>query len=81
MYIKRQGDVFLIIVLYVDGMLIARKSIDEITTLKQKLSESFAMKDLVHASHFLGVYIKRNRKKGVLELSHKSYIQKLLEHF
>ena len=39
------------------------------------------MKDLGEANHFLGMRIKRNRKKGILELSQESYIKKVLQCF
>ena len=39
------------------------------------------MKDLGEANHFLGMHIKRNRKKGILELSQESYIKQVLQRF
>jgi hypothetical protein len=39
------------------------------------------MKDLGEASYILGIEIHRNRRKGVLELSQKSYIEKILKKF
>ena len=39
------------------------------------------MKDLGEASCFLGMHIKRDRSKGILELSQESYIQKVLHRF
>ncbi|MCO5597488.1 hypothetical protein L7F22_051566 [Adiantum nelumboides] len=50
----------MILVLYVDDMLIARKSTDEIAKLNQTLSKNFAMKDLGDANHFLGMRIRRD---------------------
>ena len=47
----------------------------------QILSSQFAMKDLGEANHFLGMRIKKNRKKGNLELSQESYIEKVLQRF
>ena len=82
LYTRKISDgSLLILILYVDDMLIAGKSIDEIANLKQMLSNQFAMKDLGDANHFLGMSIKRNRKKGILELSQESYIQKVLQRF
>ena len=82
LYTRKISDgSLLILILYVDDMLIAGKSIDEIANLKQMLSNQFAMKDLGDANHFLGMRIKRNRKKGILELSQESYIQKVLQRF
>ena len=39
------------------------------------------MKDLGDANHFLGMRIKRNRTKGILELSQESSIQIFLQCF
>jgi len=39
------------------------------------------MKDLGEASYVLGIEIHRDRKKGVLELSQKAYIEKVLERY
>ena len=82
LYTKKLSDGSqIILILYVDDMLIARNSKSEIANLKQILSSQFAMKDLGEANHFLGMRIKRNRKKGILELSQESYIKKVLQRF
>ena len=82
LYTKKLSDGSqIILILYVDDMLIAGKSKSEIANLKQILSSQFAMKDLGEANHFLGMRIKRNRKKGILELSQESYIKKVLQRF
>ncbi|MCO5602950.1 hypothetical protein L7F22_057091 [Adiantum nelumboides] len=62
LYTQKLSDGSLIIlILYVDDMLIAGKSKDEIANLKKSLSTQFAMKDLGDANHFLGMRIKRDR--------------------
>ncbi|MCO5559167.1 hypothetical protein L7F22_012761 [Adiantum nelumboides] len=61
-------------------MLIAGKSKDEIANLKKSLSTQFAMKNLGDANNFLGMRIKRDRQRGILELS-QEYVHKVLEHF
>jgi len=66
------------VVLYVDDMLIANKSKGEITLLKDALSKQFAMKDLGDSHHFLGMHIKRDRKRGILKLCYEEYIHKVL---
>ncbi|MCO5567092.1 hypothetical protein L7F22_020777 [Adiantum nelumboides] len=82
LYIKRFNDGSLIILLlYIDDMLIAGKSKDEIALLKDALSKHFATKDLGNALHVLGMCIKRDRKRGILELSHEVYINKVLQRF
>ncbi|KAE8692217.1 Receptor-like serine/threonine-protein kinase SD1-8 [Hibiscus syriacus] len=61
-YIKRFDNNFIILLLYVDGMLVAGSDMQEIINLKQKLSKQFAMKDLGAAKQILGMRIKRDTK-------------------
>ncbi|MCO5573089.1 hypothetical protein L7F22_026854 [Adiantum nelumboides] len=58
-----------------------RNSKDEIAILKDVLNKQFAMKDFGDAHHFLGMHIKRDRKRGILELSQEEYIHKVLQRF
>ena len=41
----------------------------------------FDMKDLGDANHILGMRITRDRTNGLLYLSQKEYVHKVLEHF
>ena len=72
---------FVYLLLYVDDMLIASKSISEINKLKAQLSNEFEMKDLGVAKKILGMEIHRDRSVGKLYLSQKNYIEKVLERF
>ncbi|WKA09639.1 hypothetical protein VitviT2T_027264 [Vitis vinifera] len=45
------------------------------------LSTHFDMKDLGEASYVLGIKILRDRANGVLKLSQKAYIEKILKRF
>ena len=69
------------LLLYVDDMLIASKDKAEIDRLKSKLKAEFEMKDLGEARKILGMEIHRDRKLGLLRLSQKEYIQKVLARF
>jgi hypothetical protein len=62
-------------------MLIAAKSMKDITTLKAQLSSEFEMKDLCAAKKILDMEIKRDRKSSLLFLSQEKYIEKVLHHF
>ena len=55
--------------LYVDDMLVAAKSRQEIMKLKCLLSSEFDMKDLGAAKKILGIEIHRDRGAGKLWLS------------
>ena len=59
----------LYLLLYVDDMLIASRSMDAVKRLKRALSSEFEMKDLGPAEKILGMEICRDRCKGVLHLS------------
>jgi len=45
-YIKKIDKSYIILLLYVDDMLIAGSSINEINMVKQQLAEEFEIKDL-----------------------------------
>ena len=67
--------------LYVADMLIAGHSKKDIADIKQKLFSQFDMKDLGDAHHILGMHITQDRNNGLLYLSQKEYVQKVLERF
>ncbi|KAG7563868.1 Integrase catalytic core [Arabidopsis suecica] len=81
-YVKQVSDSdYLYLLLYVDDMLIACKSMDEIKKIKERLSMEFEMKDLGPASRILGIDIRRDREKGVLCMSQSGYIKKVIQRF
>jgi hypothetical protein len=80
-YIKFVNGSPIYLLLYVDDMLIAAKSMKEITILKNQLSSEFEMKDLGPAKKILGMEIKRDRKSSLLFLSQEKYIEKVLHRF
>ena len=61
------SSIFLL--LYVDDMLIAAKSMSEVKKLKILLSIEFDMKDLSVAKNILGMELHRERALGKLWLS------------
>lgn len=69
------------LLLYVDDMLLASKSMSEINKLKNQLSSEFDMKDMGNARRILGIDIIRNRDKGTLKLSQEKYSTKMLSRF
>nr|KYP63389.1 Retrovirus-related Pol polyprotein from transposon TNT 1-94 [Cajanus cajan] len=60
---KFYNDDFIILLLYVDEMLIARKYVSKIDWLKRQLGESFAIKDMGVAKQIFGIIIMRDRKE------------------
>ncbi|KAH9687012.1 hypothetical protein KPL70_014605 [Citrus sinensis] len=74
-------NLYIYLLLYVDDMLVAYKSREEIEALKNLLSSEFEMKDLGSAKKILGMEIKRDRSKGIMFLSQKKYLRRVLETF
>ena len=67
-YVKKLGTSYLILLLYVDDMLVAGSSMDEIVNFKAQLSKEFAMKDLGSAKKIFGMRISRDRTNRKLKL-------------
>jgi hypothetical protein len=65
----------------VDDILLASSDVHLLLETKSFLSSHFDMKDLVEASYVLEIDIHRDRRNGVLGLSQKSYIGKVLKKF
>jgi len=81
-YLKRKNDGnYIILLLYVDGMLVAGSNMQEINVLERKFENSFAMKDLGAAKQILGMRITRDRKNHKLTISQSEYVQKVLKGF
>jgi hypothetical protein len=81
-YVKSlDDDSFIFLLLYVDDMLIAAKSIMKVNKLKVLLSRELDMKDLSAAKKILGMEILRDRDARRLWLSQAGYVKKVLERF
>lgn len=57
------------ILVYVDDILIASQSLDNVVTVKSALLSSFDARDLGEASTYLGINIIRNREAGTIKIS------------
>ena len=75
------NKIFVYLVLYVDDMLIASQSVEEIHKLKLRLKLAFEVKELGEAKKILGIKISRNKQQRKLILSQKSYLEKLVKKF
>jgi len=69
------------VALYVDDLIIATNSLDELRKLKHGLAQRFAMKNLGELHFFLGIRIERNRTERSINLSQTNYIDKMLARF
>jgi hypothetical protein len=80
-YVKIKGSMFIILILYVDDILLASSDKNLLFETKGFLSSNFDMKDLCDASYVLDVEIHRDRTRGMLDLSQKVYIEKVLKMY
>ena len=78
---KVSGSKFIILVLYVDDILLGVNDQSLLHDVKKFLSNSFEMKDMGEVSYVIGIEIFHGRKQGLLGLSQKAYINKILERF
>jgi hypothetical protein len=74
------GDL-VILVVYVDDINIASNNINELNTIKSKLSERFKMKDLGELHYMLKMEVRRDRKQKILSISQQKYINDLLAKY
>ena len=79
MRVSGSSNIFLI--LYVDDTLLASNDSDLLIETKHMLSTHFDMKDLGEASYVLGIKILYDMANGVLKLSQRAYIEKILKRF
>ena len=80
-YHKFSGSKSILLVLYVDDMLIASNDVGLLHDTKRSLKRNFEMKDLGDSSFVLRIEIPRDRSQGILRLSQKNYIEKILSRF
>lgn len=75
------GSNFVFLILYVDDILLASSDKNMLLETKRFLSSKFDMKDLGEAAYVLGIEIHRDRSRGILGLSQKAYIEKVLKKY
>ena len=80
-YLKVSGSKFIFLVLYVDDILLASNDLGLLSETKKFLFSNFEMKDMGEASYVIGIEIFWDRSQGLLGLSQKAYINKVLERF
>ena len=65
----------------INDILLATNDLSLLYETKRFLSNNFEMKDMDEATYVTGIEIFQNRSQGMLGLSKKSYINKVLEIF
>ena len=72
-----EGEMFLIAV-YVDDILLAGKSDERMTAVKQALTQRFTVKEL---HYFLGMKVIQNHETGSVWIGQQSYTENILKRF
>ena len=67
--------------MYIDDILLAANDLGLLHETKKFLSRNFEVKDMGEVSYVIGIEIFCNRSQGLLGLSQKAYINKVLERF
>jgi hypothetical protein len=80
-YAKFRNGKFIFLILYVDDILLASSDVSLLLEIKRFLSSNFDMRDLGEASFVLVIEIHRDRRKEVLGLSQKAYLEKVRKKF
>ncbi|CAL2240845.1 unnamed protein product [Prunus armeniaca] len=80
-YLKFHGRHYIFMLLYVDDILLASSNLSLLHDTKRMLSNYFEMSDLGEANFVLGIEISRDRERGLLGLSQKGYIERILKRF
>jgi hypothetical protein len=80
-FLKFKSGKYIFLILYVDDILLASTDVSLLRDTKEFLPSNFDMKDLGEALYVLGIEIHRDRKNGVLGLSLKAYLEKVLKKY
>ena len=81
LYVRKTSTEITAIGLYVDDLLIAGSSREQIDKIKIELSNRFEMKDLGEANTILGIQIRRDRHSRKLFISQSEYAKEILGRF
>jgi hypothetical protein len=80
-YVKFKHREYIFLVLYVNDILLASSDVNLLQETKKFFSSNFDMKDLGETSFVLGIEIHRDRRRGVLRLSQKTHLEKVLKKY
>ena len=66
LFTRRHGDIFMVLLVYVDDVLIAYNDKAEVDRFKVMLDDKFKLKDLDDLKYFLGLEVARSDKRIAL---------------
>lgn len=81
LYVKKEAEEMIMIVVYVDDLLISSGSVTLLDQTKRSLGKEFDIRDLGEVSNILGINVKREDATGGIEMSQRTYIERLLEKY
>lgn len=77
--VYRQGNLFILIVVYIDNFLFKSQSQNKLEWLKDQLMKEFNIKDLGKVKTIIGWEIMQNLKAQTMKINQKGYICNVLE--
>nr|CCA21192.1 putative polyprotein [Albugo laibachii Nc14] len=80
-FVRQRGNSVAHIALYVDGMLIGAKTLEEIKAISDKLSRKFQLEDLGKVKFMLGIQVDYDREQRSMKIWQTSSINKMVEKF
>ena len=80
-YLKVSVSKVIFLIMYVNDILLTSNDLRLLNETKKFLSSNFEMKDMGEVSYVIRIKIFWNRSQGLLGLSQKAYINKVLERF
>lgn len=78
---RKRDEYDFYLILYVDDLILACNNIREIIETKAHFSREFEMTDIGELRYFLGIKIEYDSNVGIMELSQKHYLEKILQRF
>lgn len=81
LWILRYNDRSIYVLVYVDDLLIAAKSVDNVSCVKRMLCTAFDARDLGEARYFIGMEIQRDRGMKAIKVSQQKYAEDIVKKF
>lgn len=79
-YLNKNGYQMYVLI-YVDDLLLTGSDSVMLDSFKQKLMQTFKMKDLGFVNNYLGIQIEQNLKEGITSLDQARYLENVLRKF
>ena len=77
----REKDKFLIRLLYVDDILMTSNDSGKLNEVQSKINVDFEMSTIGNPKEFIGITIRRDRERGIIDLCQEKNIDKILKRF